>query len=640
MEADLDRPARAPSPQRLSRRRLVCLSSMLLLVAGCAGLAPRAAAPPAMPAAADIAPEAATGSSRMRPPGGWVFAREAVAAAHPLAAEAGAHVLAQGGNAVDAAVAVQAVLGLVEPQSSGIGGGAFLLFTDGQGRVEAWDGRETAPAAADERLFLKPEDGKPLDFAAAVAGGRSVGVPGALRMLEQAHRRHGRLPWARLFEPAIERAEQGFAVGARLHGLLAADALLRRDATAAAYFYDAQGQPWPVGHRLRNPEYAALLRDVAARGSAALHDDGPWARAVVRSVREHAANPGRLALDDLRGYQPREREPLCHDFRAWRICGMPPPSSGAIAIGQILGMLEWLDARRPGVLGRIVPGAPPPPEFLHAYAEAAKLAFADRALYVADPDFVTAPGGSWRNMVDPLYLQGRAALIGERAQARAAAGRPLPRVMSQAEGGEPLAWAPDRSPELPATSHVSIVDAEGRAVAMTTTIEAQFGARLMVNRGAGLAGGFLLNNQLTDFSFVPEEGGLKVANRVEPGKRPRSSMSPTLVFERASGRLLATLGSPGGAPIIHYTAKVLLATLLYGLDVQQAIELPNFANLNGPTLLEAGRFPPATLEALRARGHELREVDLTSGLHAVERRADGRWAGGADPRREGVVRGR
>ncbi|HEY6132883.1 MAG TPA: gamma-glutamyltransferase family protein, partial [Rubrivivax sp.] len=543
--------------------------------------------------------------------------------AHPLATDAGYQVLRAGGSAVDAAIAVQMVLTLVEPQSSGIGGGAFLLHWDGT-ELQAWDGRETAPAAADERLFLLP-DGKPMPFIDGVVGGRSVGVPGAVRMLEEAHRRHGRLPWSQLFQPAIVLAEQGFAVSPWLYGHLKADLHLRKDAGAAAFYYRADGEPWPVGHRLRNPALAEVLRAVAARGSDALHR-GPVATDIARRVRGHAANPGRLSEADLADYRPRLREPICTDWRAtYRVCGFPPPSSGHLAVMQILGIVERAAGASPPLKAGV-----PAADWLHVYTEAARLAFADRAQYVADPDFVAAPGGDWRSMLDAMYLSQRAALIGAQSMKVAQPGAP---------GAQRSRWGPQPTQVEHGTSHISIVDGDGRALAMTSTIEAIWGSRILADGGTGLAGGFMLNNELTDFSFAPADAeGRPIANRVQAGKRPRSSMSPTLVFDRASGRFLMSVGSPGGAGIIQFTAKTLIATLDWGLDAQQAIDLPNFASYNGPTLLEAGRFPAETVAALRARQHTVTETELTSGLQAI-RRVPGGWFGGADPRREGVVMG-
>ena len=561
------------------------------------------------------------GSSGYTEKPGWQTAKFAVAAANPLATDAGYQVLKAGGSAVDAAIAVQMVLTLVEPQSSGIGGGAFLMHFDGKS-VEAYDGRETAPAAANENLFIKP-DGKPMAFIEGVVGGRSVGVPGTVRMLELAHQQHGKLPWAALFQPAITLAEQGFKVSARLNTLLAAEQHLKKDPVAAAYFYDASGQPWPVGHVLKNPELAQVLRDIAARGSKALLE-GPVAQAIVDKIRSHPSNPGQMTLADLSGYQPRKREPLCHEHavqpqKVYRLCGFPPPSSGAIAIGQMLGILQ----NTQGAALPLGTGGLPSADWLHFYTEAARLAFADRAQYVADPDFVPPPAGSWMSLLSPDYLAQRARLIGAQSMKVAQPGRPE---------GTRTSFAPmPHQPEY-GTSHISIVDAQGRAVAMTTTIEDAFGARQMVK-------GFLLNNELTDFSFAPRDAqGTPIANRVQPGKRPRSSMSPTLVFDKATGQLVMSGGSPGGALIIHYTAKTLWGTLHWGLNAQQAINLPNFGSANGPTLLEEKRFPAATVDALKARGHEVREMNMTSGLQAIQRLPGG-YFGGADPRREGVVMG-
>ena len=566
-------------------------------------------------------PEAASGNTT-KP--GWAFTRQAVAAANPLATDAGHQVLRAGGSAVDAAIAVQMVLGLVEPQSSGIGGGAFLLHFDGQ-KVTAHDGRETAPAGARGDMFM--DQGKPLPFADAVQSGHSVGVPGVVRMLEVAHRQHGRLPWAQLLAPAIALAEQGFRVSPRLHALLNADALLKQDPLALRFFYQADGRAWPVGHVLRNPEYAHVLRGIAQGGSRALLEGQVAAAMVARTAQ--APRPGTLSLQDLASYQPRMREALCFDHtaaaRAYRICGFPPPSSGQIAIGQILGMLGHTAAQGPELASGL-----PSPDWLHRYTEASRLAFADRAQYVADPDFVSAPAGDWRSLMAPAYLRDRSRLIGAQAMKAAPAGQP---------GGQTTSFAPMPTQTEYGTSHISVVDAQGRAVAMTTTIEAAFGSRRMVTTDPTRPGGFLLNNELTDFSLAPADAqGRPIANRVEPGKRPRSSMSPTLVFDKATGQLLMSGGSPGGALIIHYTAKLLTGTLHWGLNAQQTIDLPNFGTLGGPTFLEAQRFDRSTVDALKARGHEVREMEMTSGLQAIERTPKG-WFGGADPRREGVVQG-
>lgn len=563
-------------------------------------------------------PEAASGYTD-KP--GWATQHFAVAAAHPLATDAGYTVLQAGGSAVDAAIAVQMVLGLVEPQSSGIGGGSFLLHHDGQRQqTEAFDGRETAPATANENLFLNT-DNKPVAFFEAVVGGRAVGVPGTVQMLEDAHRLHGKLPWQQLFEPAIQLAEQGFKVSQRLHALLVSDKHLAKDPVAAAYFYDATSQPWPVGYVLKNPELASVLKRIAAEGAQALMT-GDIAQAIVDKVRQHPTNPGQLALTDLASYRAIQRQPLCHNYRAaardYRICGMPPPSSGAIAVGQIVGLLSHTPAAGMPLIDGL-----PDPRWLHLYTEASRLAFADRDQYIADPDFVQPPGGSWMSLLEPRYLVERAQLIGPVRMTTAPAGTP---------GAVKKSYAPMPAQPEHGTSHISIVDAYGNALAMTSTIENAFGSRQMVK-------GFLLNNELTDFSFTPSDAqGNPIANRVEAGKRPRSSMAPTLVFDKANGQLLMSGGSPGGALIIHYTAKLLYGTLNWELDAQQAINIPNFGNMNGVTLLEDQRFPAATVESLRQPGAQVREVPMTSGLQAIQRTPSG-WFGGADPRREGVVRG-
>ena len=497
-----------------------------------------------------------------------------------------------------------------------------MLFRSRQ--VQTFDGRETAPAAATPELFIK--DGEPMAFVDGVVGGRSVGTPGVLRALELAHRQHGKLAWRTLFQPAIQLAEQGFGVSPRLATLLREESALplRNDPVATAYFFEADGTPKAAGTRLRNPELAAVLRDVAERGAIAFYE-GPIARDIAAKVRGHATNPGLLTEADLASYRAKTREPLCFDYRLWRLCGMPPPSSGPLALAQMLGMLTSrnLAAVPPVKVGAVLE---PSAEAVHLISEAGRLAYADRGRYVADPDFVSLPGGSAAALLSPAYLAQRATLITERSMGRATPGLPAVPVASLAD---------DRSLELASTSHVSVVDASGNAVSMTTTIENVFGAQMMVR-------GFLLNNELTDFSFAPSENGVPIANRVEGGKRPRSSMSPLLVFDKASGELVMSVGSPGGSAIINYVAKVLVATLDWGLDVQQAISMPNFGSRNGPTELEQDRASPALVDALKAKGHEVRVMPQTSGLQGIQRniRSGQRgWFGGADPRREGVVMG-
>ncbi|MFW9266125.1 gamma-glutamyltransferase [Pseudomonas sp. NR3] len=550
------------------------------------------------------------------------------AAANPLAAQAGREMLRRGGSAIDAAIAMQAVLTLVEPQSSGIGGGAFIVLWDGKA-VRTYDGRETAPAGATEKLFIQA-DGKPMPFTAAQIGGRSVGTPGVLRALELAHRKHGRLKWATLFEPAIVLAEQGFRISPRLHSMIAADASLPGSPDMAAYFLNADGSPKAVGTLLKNPALAGVLKRIANEGPNALYE-GPVAEEIVAKVQSHA-NPGSLSLSDLKGYAARERAPLCTDYKRWQVCGMAPPSSGGIAVAQILGTLENLEQRDgQTALAALKPikstnpaGIEPLPEAVHMISEAERLAYADRALYVADQDFVPVPV---KGLVDPTYLASRASLIGPRSMGVAKPGTPP---------GIQMAFAPDRSPLRISTSQVVAVDDQGGAVSMTTTVESAFGSHLMVQ-------GFMLNNQMTDFSFIPEENGRKVANRVEPGKRPRSSMAPTLIFDRQSGEWLAAVGSPGGSQIIEYVAKSVIGLLDWDLDPQAAVNLPNFGSRNGPTELEQGQFSPALVQALKDKGHTVGEIDMTSGTQAIIRVRDGQGksslAGGADPRREGQALG-
>ena len=559
--------------------------------------------------AQDAQPEEATGRADRELAASRQFM---VAAANPLAVEAGYEVLKSGGTAIDAMIATQLVLNLVEPQSSGIGGGAFLLYYDAETKgVTVYDGRETAPMEADGTLFLG-EDGEPLGFWEAVVGGRSVGTPGTLRLMEAAHQDHGALPWKGLFQSAIDLSEEGFEVSPRLAGLLEGSRAerLRTFATAQAYFFPG-GDPLQAGDTLRNPEFAETLRLIADSGSEVFYS-GEIARDIVATVRNAEGNPGLLSQADMEAYDIARREPVCVTYRGNDVCGMGPPSSGALTVGQILGILEHFDLPSMG---------PDSSESWHLFAEASKLAYADRAQYMADSDFVRVPTAG---LVDPGYLTVRAQLVNRSLamETPAAAGNPPWR--------EAMLWSPDTSLELPGTSHISIVDAVGNAVSMTTTIESGFGSNLMVR-------GFLLNNELTDFSFRPERDGRPIANRVEPGKRPRSSMAPTLVFD-SDGELLMVVGSPGGSRIIEYVAKTLVATLDWGMDVQSAIDLGHVVNRNGGTDLEAGTEAEAFQAALESRGHEVKVRDLNSGLHAIMITQEG-LVGGADPRREGIVLG-
>lgn len=549
---------------------------------------------------------------------GWVAKKFMVAAANPLAADAGYEMLKQGGSAIDAAIAMQMVLGLVEPQSSGIGGGAFLMYFDGR-QVQAFDGRETAPAIATEHLFQNP-DGTAVSREVGLVGGRSVGAPGVLRMLELAYRQHGKLPWASLFGPAIKLAEGGFPVGRRLSILLSADPYLARDPVAAAYFYDEDKKAWPVGHVLKNPALARTLREIARGGADAFYQ-GHIAHDIEFKVTGHATNPGGLTAIDIAHYQAKVRPPICSDYKRWTVCGVPPPSSGGIAIAQMLGMLEVKDigpdAPVDGVLGV---------DAIHLFSEVGRLAYADRSRYVADTDFVALPGHGVASLLDKTYLAQRVALIGERSMGHAEPGTPP---------GVDVAWGTDDAIERPSTSQMAVVDGHGAGLSMTTTVEDAFGARQMVD-------GFLLNNELTDFSFDSVDANGPIANRVQGGKRPRSAMAPTLVFEKGSKTLVLAIGSPGGSSIINYVAKVLVGTMDWGLNVQQAISLPNFGSRNGPTELEAGRVPAGLVAALKARGHEVSVIEQNSGLQGIMRlsmHGQEVWFGGADPRREGIARG-
>jgi gamma-glutamyltranspeptidase/glutathione hydrolase len=563
------------------------------------------------------APEAASGYAEKA---GWAARKYMVAAANPLAADAGYEMLKKGGTAIDAAIATQLVLTLVEPQSSGIGGGAFLMYYDGK-KVQAFDGRETAPSKADEHLFQHP-DGTPLSRTEGIVGGRSTGAPGVLRMLELAHRQHGKLPWKTLFGPAIRLSENGFAVSPRLNSLLAWDPYIRKDPTARAYFYGPDGKPWPVGHILKNPELARTLREIADGGAQVFYT-GRIARDIEAKVKGHPTNPGLLTAADIAAYQPKLREPVCNDYRAYTVCGMPPPSSGGIAVAQMLGMFETRDMKALAPSNGI-PGT----EAVHVFSEVGRLAYADRDRYAADTDFVPLPGRGIPALLDKNYLAQRASLVRECSMGKAPAGHPPGVEMA-------WNWGLDNSIEAHSTSHIVAVDPYGAGLSMTTSVEDAFGSRQMVD-------GFILNNQLTDFSFDSRDASGPIANRVEPGKRPRSAMSPTIVFDKKTGQFVEAVGSPGGPLIINYVAKVLVGTLDWGLDMQQAIALPNFGSRNGPTELEAGRFPASEIEALQARCHVIRVGEQTSGLQGIQRlRIHGvpLWFGGADPRREGIAKG-
>jgi gamma-glutamyltranspeptidase/glutathione hydrolase len=534
---------------------------------------------------------------------GWM-----VAAANPHAVQAGADVLARGGTAADALVAVQVMLGLVEPQSSGLGGGAFLVWYDAaSGEVTTLDGRETAPLAATPRLF-QDETGAPLGFFDAVVGGRSVGTPGTPALLAEVHARWGTQDWAELLAPAQRLAETGFEVSPRLAGLIEGDQeRLQSDPETAAYFMPG-GTPLVAGDLLKNPAYAETLQSFAEEGADAFYG-GDLGRAIVAKVQGAAGNPGVLSEVDLAIYRVKERPATCAPYRDHEVCGMGPPSSGAVAVGQILGLLEGFD----------LSAGPQDPEVRRLMGDAARLAFADRGRYLADSDFVPVPV---EGLLDPAYLAARA----EELKTGAA--------LESVEPGEPafdhaLNWADDTSLELPSTSHISIVDGAGNVASMTTTIENGFGSRLMTN-------GFLLNNELTDFSFRSHADGVPIANRVEPGKRPRSSMAPTIVLR--DGAPVLALGSPGGSRIIGYVSEAIVGVIDWGLDVQQATQIPHAVNRFGTYDLEAGSAAVSLAEPLTAMGFEVNERALTSGLHLIG--IGERLSGGADPRREGIALGK
>lgn len=533
-----------------------------------------------------------------------------VAAAHPLAVEAGAKVLRAGGSAADAMVAVQTMLGLVEPQSSGLGGGAFLVWHDGRtGEITTLDGRETAPLSATPTIF-QDAAGEPMGFFDAVVGGLSVGAPGTPALMQAAHDRWGTRDWVGLFDDAIMRAETGFTVSARLAGLVAEDAeRLSRFGPTRDYFLP-DGAPLVEGATLRNPAYADTLRTLAAHGSDAFYS-GAIAEGIVTTVRTAPGNPGRLTMTDLALYQVKERPAVCAAYRAYEVCGMGPPSSGALTVGQILGMLDNFDLASLGAQS---------PEAWRLIGDASRLAFADRGRYMADSDFVPVPV---KGLVDPGYLASRAALLkGDDALPEVAPGTPA--------FDHALLWADDVPIEMPSTSHISIVDAAGNALSMTTTIENGFGSRLMA------PGGFLLNNELTDFSFSSHDNGVPVANRVEPGKRPRSSMAPSIVLK--DGAPVLIVGSPGGSHIIGYVAQTIIAHVDWGMDVQQAVAMPHLVNRFGSFDLEDGTAAVALEAGLQALGYETNRRDLTSGLQAISIGPEG-LKGGADPRREGIALG-
>jgi gamma-glutamyltranspeptidase/glutathione hydrolase len=554
----------------------------------------------------DREPEAATGVVQKQA----VTAKEfMIAAANPYASEAGFNILKKGGSAIDAAIAVQLVLTLVEPQSSGIGGGAFILHWDKQNKfLTTFDGRETAPKAATSELFLD-ENGKAISWIKAVVGGRSVGVPGVLAALKKAHEQYGKLPWSALFVDAIALAEQGFIVSPRLEKLVAMkfNPGISQLPEIKKYFFP-NNIAIKAGDRLKNKKLAVVYRSLAKEGLKPFYQ-GWIASKIVDAVKNSTIAPGKLTLQDMASYQPKQRPAVCGAYRTYNVCGMAPPSSGGVAVIQLLGQLEPYDLSRNDVDSL---------QTVHLFTQSSRLAFDDRNRYIADNDFVNVPV---QGLIAPKYIAERAKLIN------------INKDMGKAEAGQPqgaLAQADDRALELPSTSHISIVDKQGNAISMTTSVEMAFGSAVMVE-------GFILNNQLTDFSLTPKVNGQWVANRLEPLKRPRSSMAPTMVFN-ADNSLKLVVGSPGGSRIINYVAQTILGVLDGKLDPQAAINLPKVTNRNRMTTLEKGTKIALLKSALEAKGHKVIVRDLTSGIHAIEVTEEG-LTGGADPRREGKVLG-
>jgi len=554
----------------------------------------------------DREPEAATGLEKKE----GVIAKEfMIAAANPYASQAGYNVLEKGGSAIDAAIAVQLVLTLVEPQSSGIGGGAFILHWDNANKnMTTFDGRETAPESATSALFLD-ENGKAVSWIKAVVGGRSVGVPGVLAGLKKAHDKYGKLDWSELFVDAIKLAEEGFIVSPRLAKLIALqyNPGVQQLSNIKEYFHP-NGVAIKAGDRLKNAKLAKVYRSIAQEGIKVFYQ-GWIAENIVNAVQNSAIAPGGLTLKDMKSYQPNEVAPVCGEYRVYNVCGMAPPSSGGVAVIQMLGLLNHFDLEK----------EPNNVAALHLFTQSSKLAFADRNKYIADPAFTDVPT---EQLIDKAYLAKRAALINpSKDMGIAQAGKPV----------DSLVYANDNAIERPSTSHFSIVDAQGNAISMTTSVEMAFGSAVMVD-------GFILNNQLTDFSLSPKRNGMLVANRVEAFKRPRSSMAPTMVFN-SDNELALLVGSPGGSRIINYTAQTIVGVLDWGLSPQEAINLPHITNRNKNTTIEKGTDIVNHAAELEALGHKVVIRDLNSGIHAIKVSANS-LEGGADPRREGKVLGK
>ena len=550
-------------------------------------------------------PEAATGYEQKK---AHIAEDYMVVAANPYASWAGKNIIEKGGSAIDAAVAVQAMLTLVEPQSSGIGGGAFILYWDNKTKtLHTFDGRETAPAAVSPYWFY--EGKKPMSWIEAVVGGKSVGVPGALRALEMAQKKFGTLEWKELFDDAINTSANGFRVSARLAHLVALEKHpgLKTFPSSATYFYPA-AKPLKEGMIKKNKALADTLTRIANDGADYFYE-GPVAEKIAKTVNSASINPGQITPEDIASYKPLEKKPVCGEYRDHKVCGMAPPSSGGVNVYQIMKLLEGQD---------IASLTPDSAAFANLFAQASALSFADREMYIADSDFNDIPFAS---LINAPYLKRRADSIGaDKSWRKAKAGKPYTNANVHL----------GMNREQPNTSHFSIVDKDGNAISITTSIEFMFGSGLMVE-------GFLLNNQLTDFSFNPDINGWPVVNRVEPGKRPRSAMSPTMVFDDKN-QLELVVGSPGGSRIIDYVAQTLFGVLDFGLDIQQAINLPRMTNRNDYTALEAGTQAESLKPALEALGHDVKIMDLNSGLHGIQVK-DGKLIGGADPRREGVAVG-
>jgi len=554
----------------------------------------------------DREPEAATGLSKNQ---AVKVEKFMVAAANPYASQAGYNILAKGGSAIDAAIAVQMVLTLVEPQSSGIGGGTFILHWDkSKQHLTTFDGRETAPQSATSDLFLD-KNGVAVRWIDAVVGGRSVGVPGILHAFKKAHEKYGKLPWSQLFEDAISLAQNGFIVSPRLEKLLQLqfNPGVTKLTEIKNYFYP-NGKLIKAGSLLKNPQLAAVLRSVAKEGIEPFYQ-GWIAKKIINAVQHAEIEPGRLTLEDMANYQSKQLSAVCGPYRAYKVCGMQPPSSGGIAVIQILGQLSHFDMAKTQTDQL---------SFIHLFTQSSRLAFADRNKYIADVDFVSVPVSG---LIDSNYLAKRAEFINaDKDMGPAIAGKP--------EGA--LVQANDNAFELPSTSHISIVDAQGNAISMTSSVEMAFGSAVMVE-------GFILNNQLTDFSLSPKANGKWVANRLEPLKRPRSSMAPMMVFN-SDNTLKLVVGSPGGSRIINYVAQTIIGVLDWRLDPQSAINLPKVTNRNEITTLEKGTEFESYQAALEAKGHQVSIRDLNSGLHVIEVTKKG-LHGGADQRREGKVLG-